>query len=76
MQEPVLNCFQHFSNNGKKYGTVNGTAKALKMGQSTTARIVRRGEAKISRRCYVHQGRDKFKKVDDFWKKLINNFYK
>ena len=50
------------------------------MGQSAVSRIVRREEVRISRRGYVHQGTDKFKKVDDFWKKLIRetiyNFYK
>ena len=66
MQKAVLNCYQYFCNNGKKYGAANETAKALKMGHSTFARIVRRGEVRISRRGYVHLGRDTFKKVDDF----------
>ena len=80
MQKAVLNCYQYFCNNGKKYGAVNETGKALKMGQSTVLRIVRRGEVRISRRGSVHQGRDMFKKVNGFWKKLIweiiYNFYK
>ena len=50
------------------------------MGLGTVSRIVRRGEVRISRKGYVHQRRGKFKKVDDFWKKLIRetkyNFYK
>ena len=50
------------------------------MSQSTIARILRRGEVRISRMGYIHQVRDKFKKVDDFWKKFIQetiyNFYK
>ena len=45
----------------KKYGTVNETTRALKMGQSAAARIVRRGEVRISRRGYVPQGREKLK---------------
>ena len=61
----------HFCNKGKKYGAVSETAKALKMGQSIVPRIVRKGELRISRRGYVHQVKDKFKKVNDFWKKLI-----
>ena len=55
----------------KKYGAVNETAKSLKMVQSTVARIVRKGEERVSRRSYVTQGRDLLKKVDDFWKKFI-----
>ena len=66
MQNAVLNCYQYFCNNDKIYGAVNETAKALKMGQSTVARIVRRGEVRISRTGYTHQGREKFKRVDDF----------
>ena len=69
MQKAVLNFYQYFYNNGAKYGAVNETAKALKMGESTVARILRRGEVRISGRVYVYQRRDKFKKVDDFWKK-------
>ena len=80
MQKAVLNCYQYFCDNGKKYGAVKETVKTLKMGLGTVARIVRRGEVRISRKGYVHQRRDKFKKVDDFWKKLIQetiyNFYK
>ena len=51
----------------------------MKMGQSTVVRIGKKGGLRISKRGYVHQGRDKFKK-DDFWKYLmwetIYNFYK
>ena len=46
----------------KKYSAVNETAKALKMGHSTDARVLRSREVRISRRGYVHQGGDKFKK--------------
>ena len=63
----VLNCYQYFSNNGKKYDAVNETAKALKMVQSTVVRIVRTGEVRISRRGYFHQGRDEFQKANEFW---------
>ena len=80
MQKAVLNCYQYFCSNSQKYGAENETAKALKMGQNMVARIVRRGEVRISRRGYVHQGRNKFKKGVDFWNKLIReiiyNFYK
>ena len=76
----VLNSQQYFCSSGQKFGAVNKTAKALKVGQSTIARIVRRGEVRISRRGYVHQVRDKFEKVKDLEKKLIRetiyNFYK
>ena len=71
MQKAVLNYYQYFCINDKKYSAINETAKALKMGQNIFVRIVRRGEVRISRRGYVHQGGDKFKKVDEFWKKLI-----
>ena len=64
----------HFCNKGKKYGAVSETAKALKMGQSIVSRIVRKGEVRISRRSYVHQGRDKFKKVD-FLEKVNSGNY-
>ena len=60
MQKAVLNCYQYFCNNGKKNGAVNETDKALTMGQSIVGSIIRRGEVRISRRGYVHQGRDKF----------------
>ena len=61
MQKAVLNCHQYFLNNVKKNGVVNETAKALNMGQSTVARIARRGELRIGRRGYARQGRGKLK---------------
>ena len=30
MQKAVLNCYNYFCNNGKKYGALNETVKALK----------------------------------------------
>ena len=38
-QKAVLNCYKYFCNNGKKYGAINETAKALKMSQITIARL-------------------------------------
>ena len=80
MQRAVLNVYEYFCNNVRKYGAANETAKALKLSNSTVSRIIKRGEVSVSKRCDVNNGREKFNKVDDFWKKLIRetiySFYK
>ena len=80
IQRAVFNVYEYFCSNVKKYGAVTETAKALKLSHKTVSRIIKRGEVKPSKRGCVDNGKEKFKKVDEFWKKLIRetiySFYK
>ena len=49
IQKAVLNCYEYFCNNGKRYGVLYETAKALKLCKRSVERIVERREVRASK---------------------------